>query len=91
MLKSGQFARVKTNIGAAQQQIVVPTSAISEIQGVYSVWVIDSDSTAHYRQVAIGDVVDGNRRVVLSGLKSGEKVVTNGGSKLSNGQKVKLL
>ena len=91
MLKSGQFARVKTNIGAAQQQIVVPTSAISEIQGVYSVWVIDSDSTAHYRQVAIGDAVDGNRRVVLSGLRSGEKVVTNGGSKLSNGQKVKLL
>lgn len=91
LLKSGQFARVKTNIGTPQAHLVIPASAINEIQGVNSVWVVDSDSTAHYRQVTLGNVVDGNRRVVLLGLNEGEKVVLDGGAKLSNGQRVKLL
>ena len=91
LLKSGQFARVKTNIGAVQPQIIIPDSAINEIQGVNSVWVVDRDSTVHYRQVTVGDAINGSHRVVLVGLKAGEKVVLDGGAKLSNGQKVKLL
>lgn len=91
LLKSGQFARVKTNIGASQRQVVIPLSAINEVQGVNSVWVVDKDSTVHYRQVSVGDIVNGGRRVVRSGLVVGEKVVLDGGAKLSNGQKVKVL
>ncbi len=90
-LKSGQFARVKTNIGTSQPKITVPASSINEIQGVNSVWVVDSDSTVHYREVAVGEMLDSGRRVILSGLQPTERVVRNGGAKLSNGQRVKLL
>lgn len=91
LLKSGQFARVKTNIGSVHPQLSVPASAVNEIQGVNSVWVVDKDSTVHYRQIAVGELTADNRRVVLTGLQAGEKVARNGGAKLSNGQRVKLL
>ena len=91
LLKSGQFARIKTNIGAMQPKIVVPSSAIKSVQGVNSVWVIAPDSTLHYRQVEVGELLDNNTRVVVSGLKSGEKIASDGNIKVSNGQSVKLL
>ena len=91
LLKSGQFARIKTNIGAMQPKIVVPSSAIKSVQGVNSVWVIAPDSTLHYRQVEVGELLDNDTRVVLSGLKCGEKIASDGNIKVSNGQSVKLL
>lgn len=91
LLKSGQFARVKVGIGTPRRQITVPASAVNEIQGVNSVWVVDRDSTVHYRKVEVGEVTAENRRVVLSGLQPGENVVANGSARLSNGQRVRLL
>ena len=90
LLKSGQFARVKANIGIAHPQIIIPKSSINEIQGINSVWVIDPDSTVSYRQITVGNAIDNSRQIVASGLKAGEKVVLNRGAKLSNGQRVKL-
>ena len=91
LLKSGQFARVKVGIGTAREQITVPASAVNEIQGVNSVWVVDRDSTVHYRRVEVGEVTAENCRVILSGLIVGEKVVADGSQRLSNGQRVRLL
>lgn len=90
LLKSGQFARVKSNLGAPQPMLTVPQSAVNDIQGVQSVWVIKPDSTVEYRPVTLG-VSYAGRQVLRSGVKVGESVVSHGGAKLSNGQKVKVL
>ena len=89
MLKSGQFARVKCNIGKPREVFVVPTNAIKQIQGINSVWVIDKDSVARYRQVEIGNQV-GNKQIVTAGVSAGEYVSSDGNINLTNGQKVLL-
>ena len=89
LLKSGQFARVRANVGAYREQITVPASAVRQIQGVASVWVVAADSTAYYRQVDI--VSSDGKTVAVEGLKVGERVVVDGNARLSNGQKVKVL
>lgn len=86
-LKSGQFARVESNIGKAISQIVVPQSAVSQRQNINSVWVINADSTAQFRQVELGDNV-GEYCTITAGINAGENVVLNGGMKLRNGLKV---
>lgn len=87
LLKSGQFARVVTDIGNPSICTTVPQSAVSQTQDISSLWVIRPDSTAEYREVALGDVV-GEQVVVVSGLKAGEQVAMGGGMKLRNGMKV---
>ena len=89
LLKSGQFARVRANVGVYREQITVPASAVRQIQGVASVWVVEADSTAYYRQVDI--VSSDGKTVAVEGLKVGERVVVDGNARLSNGQKVKVL
>ena len=90
LLKSGQFARVKSNIGAPQPMLTVPQSAVSDIQGVHSVWVIKPDSTVEYRPVTLG-ISYADRQELRSGVVAGESVVSHSGVRLSNGQKVKVL
>lgn len=74
---SGSYVEVFL-IGAARNNtITVPLSAITEEQGLYFVYVQEHDEDYVKRQVTLGDS-DGLRRVVISGLKPGEKVVAKG-------------
>lgn len=89
LLKSGQFARVTANVGGYIEHLTVPSSAVRQIQGVASVWVIAADSVAEYRQVET--VSNNGKAVAVKGLKAGERVALDGNAKLTNGQKVKVL
>lgn len=86
-LKPGQFARVEANVGPVRQRVVVPQLAVSQAQGLNSVWVVGRDSTASYRSVTPGDVY-GTRWCIDEGLAPGEWVVVSGQQKLHNGAKV---
>ena len=56
--------------------------------GTLFVWTVDKDSTAHRTAVTIGATV-GNRVEILSGLTEGQRVVTEGYQKLSEGTKTR--
>lgn len=86
-LKVGQFARITATLGADQERIVIPQSAVRQIQNISSVWVIRPDSTAEYREVKLGNT-SGEWWIVESGLSKGEVVATTGLQKLRNGAKV---
>ena len=51
------------------------------------VWTIASDNTVHRTPVHIGRV-QGNNITIVSGLNIGQRVVTEGYQKLSEGNKV---
>ncbi len=87
LLKPGQFARVETNLGEGSLRLTVPQSAVSQVQNINSLWVVDADSVAQFRKVKLGEVVDG-RRVILDGVKEGEWVAVDGNMKLRAGMKV---
>jgi membrane fusion protein, multidrug efflux system len=84
-----QFVNARLLVDTLQDAIVVPTAAIQlGAPGSY-VYVVNSDSTVSVRVVKTGPS-DGQRTAILSGLESGETVVTDGVDRLFDGAKVQL-
>ncbi|MGD2139472.1 MAG: efflux RND transporter periplasmic adaptor subunit [Burkholderiales bacterium] len=80
----GQFARVRGVYGMLKSAVVVPRIAISEIQGLYRVYVVGSDNRVEVRDVTPGRVT-GNDIVVEKGLQGDETVVVEGLQKVRSG------
>jgi len=86
-LKSGMFGRGAVNLGTTANRLLVPRQAVMERGSLTSLWVVDKDNIARMRLVKVGAVV-GSRVEIASGLSDGERVVTGGGEKVSEGSKV---
>lgn len=86
-LKAGQFALVTCSVGPQIEQVVVPARAVSQAQGINSVWVVDADSTVHFRRVEVGAVQD-SLWIIRSGLNPHERVAITGRQKFREGAKV---
>ena len=92
-LISGMFGRIALASGGKQDTIWVPSSALiqrGQLQGVYVVSAHDSDqSTAVLRWVKTGK--QQNHQVeIVSGLTSGDRVITNHIDQLSDGQPITI-
>ena len=69
-------------------QLLLPVTAVQKnADGSLFVWAVGSDSTAHRNSVQIG-TTQGNRIVITNGLENGQRIVTEGYQKLSEGTKV---
>ena len=77
MLLPGQFARVRALYQVLENVVVIPRKAISELQGLFRVYVVDESSQVAVREVALGPQT-GNDVVVEGGLASGESVIVEG-------------
>jgi len=83
-----QFVNARLLVNTLQNVVLVPTAAIQRnAQGAY-VYVINSDQTAHIRQIKEG-TTDGNNSSV-DGLEAGDIVATDGFDKLQDGMKVRV-
>lgn len=71
-----------------QSSIVVPTAALTEINGKKTVWVINKAGIANPREVQAGQFTE-QGVLVMSGLQVGEMVAIAGVHTLISGQKVK--
>src|ERR1051325_2693488 len=84
-----QFVNVQLLVDTLKDIPVVPTSAIQRGAPGTFVYVVGDDPKASVRKVELGPV-DGNRIAIKSGLKPGERIVTDGADKLRDGIEVKL-
>lgn len=89
LLKGGQFARVTASIGEPQLRVLIPSRAVSEIQGQYSTYVVDKDNTLEFRKLQVGETV-GSDWIILSGINAGEQVITDGLQKAKSGMKISI-
>ncbi|MEQ1945953.1 MAG: efflux RND transporter periplasmic adaptor subunit [Bryobacteraceae bacterium] len=89
-LRAGAFGSVAFQTGRLQETVLVPVSALQLEEGTRKgvVLVLDSQNIAHRREVEVGDLM-GEKRVILTGLKPGETVVTEGGYELPDGTQVR--
>lgn len=88
LLSPGQFVRGRLEIGTVRGSVAVPERAI-QFQGEQaSVTVIGAGDVAASRPVQLGAQI-GGRWIVQSGLKAGERVITDGWQKVRPGQKVR--
>lgn len=83
-LKPGQFARLRMGKAAPESALLVNERAVGTDQSKKYVWVVDAADTVSYREVALGESIDG-LRIVTSGLASGERVVVNGLQRVKSG------
>lgn len=84
------FARVMAMVENRKNTITVPQRAVTEIQGTYQVWVVDSEGKANVRNVKLADR-KGTNWVVAEGLQGGEKIVVEGVQKLRPGIPVRAV
>jgi multidrug efflux system membrane fusion protein len=77
LLIPGLYAKVR--LGSADQvnAVLVNPTAVQTDQSKKFVMVVDADNKAQYREVTLGEMVDG-LEVITSGLQPGEKIVVNG-------------
>ena len=87
LLKSGGSATVvipHSNTSA----ILIPQAAVSEVQNKKFVYIVDKDNKAKYTEIKVDPQNDGNNYIVTEGLKAGDKFITNGITKLSDGMEI---
>jgi len=85
-LRSGSFGKALFRVGQ-RQGITVPVAAVVQRGALTSVWAVSKEGIARLRLVKLGQTV-GSRVEVLSGLGDGERIVTAGAEKVSDGAKV---
>jgi membrane fusion protein (multidrug efflux system) len=73
---AGQFARIRAVVETIPDALLVPSRAISELQGTFRVYLVGEDGTVELRPVELGPTV-GRLRVVTSGLEAGEQIAVD--------------
>lgn len=89
LLLPGQFIRGRIAMGTNPNGILVPASAVQIGERNASVSVVGKDGSVAARPVQLGGQVGGNW-VIKSGLKAGERIITDGWQKVQPGQKVQV-
>jgi len=84
-----QFVNVQLQIDVIHDAIVVPAAAIRHGPNGDYVYVVDAEQIATMRNVTVGPGSD-EAVSIATGLKAGERVVTEGGDRLTDGTRVRL-
>jgi multidrug efflux system membrane fusion protein len=82
-LVPGMFVSVRLWAAKPGNAILVPEDAVSSDQSKRYVFVV-KDRKADYREVTLGQEMDG-KRVVLSGLKGGDRIIVDGVQRVQPG------
>jgi membrane fusion protein (multidrug efflux system) len=84
ILRPGQFGRVRAQTDVLHNVLLVPQSAVQELQGIQQVYTVGADNKVHVSNVTLGPQY-GNDWVITSGLQSGQRIVLNNLQKLKDG------
>ena len=84
IIRPGQFARVKVKVMDIKDAILVPQKCLIELQGQYSVLIVNKENKIETVQVVIGEKIPGYT-IIKSGIKSGDQVILEGLQKAKPG------
>jgi RND family efflux transporter MFP subunit len=95
-LKSGMIASLAvSHVGDVKPALSIPLDAVvksSRDPSSYAVYIVQAQSNkyiAEERSIQLGEA-SGERIAVLNGLKPGDRIVTNGSARISDGQEIRL-
>ena len=88
ILRPGLYAKIRVAADTVRGALLVPQAAVLETQGQYQVAVVGADNRVSLRTVKIGKQA-GSLRIIEDGVKPGERVVTVGLQRISDGMEVK--
>lgn len=84
----GQFLRIRVTTGMQENVFLVPQAAVIQSERGFSVWTVGADNKVVPTPIQVGKW-SGKNWIVLSGLKSGDRVVTDQIIKIRPGAMVK--
>jgi len=87
LLKPGQYAKVVVKMRDAKNALYIPQRCMIEMQGQYSVFVVNDENKVESRQVVAGERVN-DYWIIKEGLQAGEKVVIDALQKVGTGLEV---
>ncbi|WCM26981.1 efflux RND transporter periplasmic adaptor subunit [Sphingomonas sp. QA11] len=89
LLLPGQFIRGRIAMGTSPNGILLPARAVQIGERGASVSVVAKDGSVTTRGVQLGGQT-GSNWLIKSGLKAGERIITDGWQKVQPGQKVQI-
>ena len=87
ILRPGQFGNIRALTAMNTNALVVPQRAVTELQGRYQVAVVGQDNKVKIETVQVGSQV-GQEWIIASGLHPGDRIVSEGTSKVRDGAPV---
>lgn len=84
LLRPGMYAKVIVQIKVDENALVIPQRCLTELQGQYSVFVVNDSNQVQSRAVNISHKI-GDLCIVEKGLQANEKLVIDGLQKVRNG------
>ena len=87
LLRPNQFGRVRLAGRTAENAILVPQRAVTELQDAKAVYVVGPDNKVAMRTVEVGDRFE-SFFIIKSGVKAGERVIVEGVLKVRPGMVV---
>ena len=88
VLRPNQYVRVRVKGAIRPNAIVIPQRAVQQSAKGHFVWAINKENQAELRPVIVGDW-KGDGWIVSEGLDSGDRVVVDGGVRLTQSAPVK--
>lgn len=90
-LYANQFVNLRLQTETLNQATVIPAQALQLSSDGSFVFVINADHTVTRRSVSAGPMYGSDQQVILSGVKPGETLVTEGIDRLTTGAKVSVV
>jgi membrane fusion protein (multidrug efflux system) len=87
LLRPGQFGRVRLAATVAENALLVPQRAVTQMQSANVVYVVGNDNKVALRSVTIAERV-GADYIVTEGVKAGERIIVEGIQKTRPGSTV---
>ncbi|MEZ3499159.1 MdtA/MuxA family multidrug efflux RND transporter periplasmic adaptor subunit [Pantoea sp. KPR_PJ] len=85
-----QFVNARLKVNTLQDAIVIPVAALQMGNEGHFVWVVNSDNKVSKKSVTAG-LQDSHQVVITAGLSAGERVVTDGLDRLTEGAQVEVV
>jgi len=84
----GMFARVRVPASPPYRALLVPDTALGTEQAKRFLLVVGADNMVTMKYVTVGDLVDGDLRVIKEGLSADDRVIVDGLMRARAGIKV---
>ncbi|KTS76190.1 MdtA/MuxA family multidrug efflux RND transporter periplasmic adaptor subunit [Pantoea stewartii] len=90
LLFPNQFVNARLKVNTLQDAVVIPVAALQMGNEGHFVWVINSENKVSKKTVTAG-FQDSQKVVINAGLSAGDRVVTDGLDRLTEGAKVEVV
>ena len=88
LIRPGQYAKVRAQTDFIENGILIPQRCVMEIQGKYSVYILNNDNQVETRQIDVGSRIS-DFWLVNNGLAPDEMVVIDALQKVKPGMEVR--